>query len=81
MVTFVLKKKKTNSDTICYGNGIWRKPNGHRETRKEGFTVIYEGDCACLSMKETDEESSKASLSFTPTPIRNPSLCYGIVWR
>lgn len=33
-----------------------RNLTGHRETRKEGFAVVYEGDCACLSATETDEE-------------------------
>ena len=52
--------------------GFGGNRTGHRETRKEGFAVVYEGDCACLSMTETDEESSKAPLSFTPTPRTNP---------
>lgn len=29
--------KKTNSDTICYGNGIWRKPNWTQGDQEGGF--------------------------------------------
>lgn len=72
----VLKKKQTLT-LYAMEMGFGGNLTGHRETRKEGF-VVYEGDCACLSMTETDEESSKAPLSFTPTPRTNPRSVAGL---